>query len=115
MTTTLIRAYFCEYIATLLNMTNKKDSFFMAGLFSNLGAYFKLPLEVVLDQLPLSSELKDALLNETCLMGKTIALIKKYEQGGLITETDKIGDLTTKTLNETYLKACAWAQKINGY
>ena len=62
------RAVMCERLATLL-MREDTSAYFTAGLISSLDAVFDLPMADVLTSLPLSDELKHAVLRHQGAIG----------------------------------------------
>ncbi len=61
-TTALVRAKMCEEIA-MLQKLDTPERFFTAGVMSILEAIFDVPLEDLIGQIPLTSELRAALLD----------------------------------------------------
>jgi EAL and modified HD-GYP domain-containing signal transduction protein len=66
-----------EYISGL--MMSKSESYLM-GMFSTLGKLMQLPLEEVLAQLPISDEIKNALLYQDGKAGLLYRLVLSYER-----------------------------------
>ncbi|HHT01048.1 MAG TPA: EAL domain-containing protein, partial [Thiomicrospira sp.] len=59
LTTSLMRAKFCELLAENSGYSSDKDSFFLVGLFSNLSAFFKIKIEELVAEMPLADDLVD--------------------------------------------------------
>jgi EAL and modified HD-GYP domain-containing signal transduction protein len=109
MITAMVRAKMCELIATFLKMEDA-DTCFTAGLFSVLDALLDLPLDKILETLPLSDELNDALLKREGPFGKVLNGAIAYEKG----DWDTIGKLKLpkqKVLN-AYPAAVDWATSV---
>ncbi len=53
----------CELIAVEVEQTNQSATFFMVGLFSVMDAIMDQPIADVLEQFPLTNEIRNALLN----------------------------------------------------
>ncbi|GHU55105.1 diguanylate cyclase [Clostridia bacterium] len=66
-----------EYVHNL--MMSKSEAYLM-GMFSTLGKLMQLPLEEVLGQLPISDEIKDALLSQKGKAGLLYRLVLSYER-----------------------------------
>lgn len=76
----LTRGHMCEQIAATLGLPSEPDPF-LVGLFSVLDALVDQPLTELLDELPLSNEIKDALLQMPTPLGKVYSLVRSYELG----------------------------------
>ncbi len=74
----LTRGHMCEQIAATLGLPSEPDPF-LVGLFSVLEALVDQPLTELLDELPLSNEIKDALLQMPTPLGKVYSLVRAYE------------------------------------
>jgi c-di-GMP-related signal transduction protein len=61
--TALTRAYFCEELSSSIGMSTEKSDLFLMGLLSVTDAILDLPMDSVLARLPVSSEVRAALLN----------------------------------------------------
>jgi EAL and modified HD-GYP domain-containing signal transduction protein len=106
MTIALIRARMCE----LLSVTNRaidSNQAFTTGLFSLLDAMLDLPMENLLDQMPLSLSIKLALLQREGPLGRLLDDVIRYERGewdGLMQRDEIYIDY-----NGAYLAAVSWA------
>ena len=108
--TSIIRARFLEQMAQALGKTNDSD-YFMLGLFSCIDAMLDNSMEYLMEQLPLTSEVKNALIFRIGDMFTFLRAIECYEMGDFINfskiiellgiEPDKITDF--------YLDAVTWA------
>lgn len=74
----LTRGHMCEQIAATLGLPSEPDPF-LVGLFSVFEALVDQPLTELLDELPLSNEIKDALLQMPTPLGKVYSLVRAYE------------------------------------
>lgn len=109
--TALIRAKTCELVASGKNAKVPGGSTaFMVGLFSLLDAMLDQPLEVVLEGLPVSDSMKNALLEQTGYEGEILAAVLDYERG-LPPESLP---LKTADMFESWQKAVAWADSLRG-
>lgn len=106
MTIALIRARMCE----LLSVTNRaidSNQAFTTGLFSLLDAMLDLPMENLLDQMPLSLPIKLALLQREGPLGRLLDDVIRYERGewdGLVQH-----EAVSIDYNGAYLAAVSWA------
>ena len=105
--TSLIRARMCELLSARSNPRGKASAF-MVGLFSTLDAMMDQPLETMLDKLPLSREIVDALLHRTGRHADVLNIVLAYERGDwdaleAMGNFDNIADI--------YLEALTWARE----
>ena len=75
---TVIRAKFCERIARIIGY-KKKDDAFLVGLFSNLHLMMEKDVENVLKDLPINSNIKEALLGVESILRNILDLVA-YEK-----------------------------------
>ncbi len=110
LTTSLIRAKFCESIGSI-EKDLSKDSYFMVGLFSTLDTIMDQPLDEILSGLSFKEEIKSALLNKTGNLGKALATVKNIESG----KNDFIppAGLTPSEVTKIYLEAMEFTNKLN--
>jgi c-di-GMP-related signal transduction protein len=78
---TIIRARFCEYIASELGFKSDLSNFFLMGMFSMVNAFLDRPMEDILADLPLVSPVKTALLGRPNHFRDVLELVKDYERG----------------------------------
>lgn len=108
----LIRAKFCEILAEHTNHKAEKDSYFLVGLFSTLGAYFNLPQAEVLDELPLAPHLKEAMLEHNGKVGQALWVSKQFETPYADLCTLTYEGLDIMGLSNDYLSATKWGHDI---
>ncbi len=60
--TAITRGKFCEYLSDKINMENENSDFFLIGMFSLLDALLEKPMSEILNQLPVTENIKNALL-----------------------------------------------------
>ncbi|MCP5050494.1 MAG: HDOD domain-containing protein, partial [bacterium] len=92
MTTSIVRARLCELIAKHIHMEPKSPEFFLVGLFSLIDVFFDRPMGDILSELPLSTDVKESLLNGSGIFGDVLKFVKAYEQG----DWDHIFDISTR-------------------
>lgn len=81
-TISLLRAKFCELIAYEIKRPDlTPDTGFLLGMFSLLDVLLSQPMEEVLKEVGLSSELNAALLGEDNILRHVLDLVIAYEQG----------------------------------
>lgn len=97
---TMVRAYMCELIA-VQNGEKDTQTFFSVGLLSTLNTLLGLPMQQILESLPLSKDMQDALLHYKGETGKVLECAKAYEHG----DWDKIDQLKPN-LSPIQLRGC---------
>ena len=107
MRTALIRARMCELLAELAGLRSEREQYFTCGLFSVLDAMMDRPLAELLDALPLSDELKLALIEKQGGSGEVLGQVLNYEKGawGALSHTGT----STHDYRQCYLSAVIWA------
>ena len=109
MTTAMVRAKMCELLAEARKLP-VRESCFTAGLFSALDALMDMPMESVVESLPLSAEITGALLGREGTIGRTLTQVLDYEQARW-QHMDR-ADLSAAQLTDIYLQAVEWAQEV---
>ncbi len=111
LTSSLARAKFCERLALDTGYQKESESFFLVGLFSNLGAFFKMPIEDIVIDMPLSNEIKAALIQRFGPMGETLNVLETLEKLDASSNQLHFKELNVTDLSERFLLANAWAQQ----
>lgn len=107
----MVRARFAELIAESHGQDSSKA--FLAGMMSLIDALLDEPIETVMDKLPLSQEIKDALIKKTGVLAAYIAISKAFEKADwdradkLIAKIGLDKDITASLSRE----AAHWADK----
>lgn len=107
--TALIRAKFLESLAISAGMNVDKDRFFMVGLFSTLNAFLKISMLDIVDKLPVSDEIRIALVDQSGSMGKALFIVKSLEQGNTQLISMGYEHLGMMEVSSDYMKANGWA------
>ncbi len=79
MKTSIIRARFLEYLGGELQKSS--GEFFMLGLFSLIDAMLDNSMEYLIGQLPLTAEVREALVHRSGLLFPYLRLMELYENG----------------------------------
>lgn len=106
----MVRAKMCELLATAKRLS-PKEIFFTAGLFSVLDALMDQSMEDVLNALPLSQEINDALLRREGNLGAVLQCVMDYERGNWDAVLH-IG-LQQGEITQAYLEAITWANQVS--
>ena len=109
LTIALVRAQMSEFLAKAMGLHNV-EKYFLVGLLSVLDALTDLPLEQVINTLPISNEMRDGLLNHTGTSGDILLSVLAYEQGNW-DNVLKI-NLPTQTIRDAYLNSLQFAKTI---
>jgi EAL and modified HD-GYP domain-containing signal transduction protein len=110
MITAMTRAKMCELLATALGHRNQ-ESFFIVGLFSALDALMDSPMEEVLESVPLSDEIRAALLEYEGILGTSLHCVLAYERGNW--HEVHCPGLDHGAITDAYLGAIAWTAKAD--
>ncbi|NPA72403.1 MAG: EAL domain-containing protein [Gammaproteobacteria bacterium] len=111
LTTSLMRAKFCELLAESAGHVHDKDSYFIVGLFSNLGAFFKMPIEDIVNEMPLSEDIKLALIEKKGSMGNVLKVLVTMEQANVTMKALQFEKLGLNDIGNSFMAANAWAQQ----
>ena len=104
--TGLLRAQMCKLLAGKVK-PGAEDRYFTAGLFSIIDALMDLPMQKVMEQLPLSEELINALVYQQGDMGHTLFNVVEYGRSHPSAISGSAYSLDE--MREAYLKALSWA------
>ncbi|MGN0692395.1 MAG: EAL and HDOD domain-containing protein, partial [Oscillospiraceae bacterium] len=108
-----LRAKFAsELLDSCHDMPISKSEAYLMGMFSTLGQLMQMPLEEALNALPLSSEIKDALLRHEGKAGLLYDLVIAYENADWKKMTDLAGELEipAETISGIY---CMCVEDVN--
>lgn len=107
--TALIRSKMCEILAREC-AKSEIGKYSTVGLLSIIDVLMDKPMEKVLEQLPLASEINSALIEHYGDIGDILETVLLYEQGK-VTELNS-RDMDIEQLSSAYLKAVIWEQEI---
>jgi len=105
--TGMVRAKMCQLLAKKFNYPDA-NIYFTTGLISLLDALLDLPIEAVLEQMPIARDIKDAILFRTGILGKLLDAVIAYEEGRW--EDTNIPPISTTDIFSVYIEALEWAQ-----
>lgn len=111
----IVRAKFCEMLADLTGLKQRKDDLFLMGLFSYIDTFLNRPMEEVLNELPIAADIKDALLGVQNPLRKLLDLIIMYEQGNweAVSGITEALTLENSKILPNYLTAIKWANDFS--
>lgn len=105
----MTRGKMCELLAEQANL-GSLDSYFTAGMFSALDILMEREISSLIEPLPLSEEVVDALLNRGGPMGEAINCALAYEMSK--PETAQFEGLTSNDLFVAQVEAVTWANMV---
>ena len=99
----LLRATFGELLSNEIKTQISGFDAFLTGLFSLMDALMKIPIENILSELPISKDVKDALLGNENILLNLLKLIIKYEKG----DWEGVNELIEEFgLDEEFVSSC---------
>jgi len=112
--TSLVRAKFAESLAPLMDLRTDSSDLFLMGMFSLIDALLDRPLAEILDELPISAVIKDALLGKESRYKKVYNILLAYEAG----KWDEAffyapgSEMAEQEVAARYLESLRWANQI---
>lgn len=115
MNTVIIRARFCELIATSFDLKKDPADFFLMGMFSLVEAFLDRPMQEILDELPLDDELTGALLGKENIFSNILDLVKafaaaKWDQFAQLASQL---DMDVEKIAPLYVEAVEWTKFLS--
>lgn len=108
------RARFCELVGTLQAKQMDPSTLFMLGLFSLIDAILDNSMEFLVEQLPLSDDVREALTSGNGPLGVYLSLATSYERGdwqGVSEATAALG-VEEGQMARCYEEAVTWADTL---
>jgi c-di-GMP-related signal transduction protein len=114
MRSSIIRAKFCELSGVLCKCGIDSSELFTLGLFSSIDAILDDAMENLMRNLPLSDELKKALVNREGIINDYLRLAMSYEKGDWdsVSELSQGIGINVNDLPKIFLDAINWADAI---
>ena len=108
--TALTRARFCESLAP--HVSGGSEDLFFLGLMSLLDVILEMPLSEVLERVPISQEIKAALLGEPSPLAAPFELVLAHETGNWARMKELVQQmkLDEEVVSASYWRAVAWAK-----
>ena len=107
--TATVRAHMCEQLGRILQC-EPIEQCFTVGLFSVLDGFFDCELPEILESLPLSTEVSNALLERTGVLGEVLDCVMAFERGEWKPMQSSQVDLAV--IQHAYLEAIQWSSQI---
>ncbi|MGL4829450.1 MAG: EAL and HDOD domain-containing protein [Vibrio sp.] len=111
----LQRAQFCKLMASHPNFKAYQEQAFFIGMFSVLDALLDTSIDLLVDQLPLTDEVKQALLHRQGPLGTLLNLEECFENAdwqGVERYCDQLG-FDLEDVRQELIEAQRWSQDIN--
>jgi c-di-GMP-related signal transduction protein len=112
----VVRARFCEELAPRLGLAKRAQDLFFLGMFSMIDAVVGRPMDQVLVDLPIATDLKDALLGRAGRFRSILEFVIAYERG----EWERMAScaaelsLVCDDIPGLHWKALSWSQESLG-
>lgn len=110
----LVRAKFCELLAASSPYSMKAEQLFILGLFSSLDTMLGTPMDQVMDQLPIDTEIKNALISSSGILSlflqAALAVERKQKQKAATILKELSVDLST--VSESYMTAVRYSNGL---
>ncbi|WP_346353996.1 EAL and HDOD domain-containing protein [Azotosporobacter soli] len=110
----MIRARFGELIGQKAGFKGRTEEVFMMGLFSLIDVFVDMAMADILPELPLSSDVKEALLGQDNMFRRIFKLIVAYEQADWENFFDYTKELQLDDgeMPDLYRQAVEWADEV---
>ncbi|MBW1951389.1 MAG: HDOD domain-containing protein, partial [Deltaproteobacteria bacterium] len=114
--TSIIRARFCELLGKDGNAELDVSELFTLGLFSLIDAILDDTMENLMSRLPLSAEIKQALVSREGRLADYLELVASYETGDWETFSRIVQGVRVneEKIPEYYIDAVSWADTLAG-
>lgn len=100
----LLRAKMCELLA--IEIDQDADTFFLVGLLSGIDSILDMPLDMALQQLPLSDTISQAILQKSGLAGEALQYSLNYEHWEI--DRDTYHNIPPQRIAAIYLECLQW-------
>ena len=111
--TSMVRARFAELLAPEAGLEERAPECFLMGLLSMMDAILGRPLADILAEVPVTADIKAALLTGSSPLHPIYEFIRAYERGDwdeIVPRADALR-LTESRVTEAYLEAADWANQ----
>ncbi|NMH70340.1 HDOD domain-containing protein [Bacillus sp. RO3] len=110
----LTRAKMCELLAMKYKRPSMKSSFFLTGMFSLMETILSMPIEVILNDLPLNDDICQALTGSSNDLKDILDLVMAFEQADWTLIERKLEELNLSKSDvvESYQASCEWTEGL---
>ncbi len=108
----IIRAKFMELIALEIGLEQEYLDYFMVGMFSSIDILLNREMKTIVDELPFTQEVKDALLGNENPINNALNVIMKHEYAQLneLDLVQPIQNISQSRFMELYIEAITWVK-----
>ncbi len=112
--TAVVRGRFVELLGKNLLPKAEAENLFVAGMFSLLDCMLGMPMESVLENIPLSEQVNEALLHRQGIYGPFLNLAEACETGNELNVAALADSLfiNAAQVNEAHMASVVWAQNL---
>jgi len=110
----LVRGRFCELLAPLAGLRNQSSDLFLLGLLSVMDAILDQPLNVILAELPVRQEIKEALLAHKGSYHDLLDIAIAHERADWekIASLGAVHEIKEGQIPDLYASAVGWASAL---
>jgi c-di-GMP-related signal transduction protein len=110
----LVRAKFCELLATNSPYSLKAEQLFILGLFSSLDSMLSASMDKVMEQLPIATEIKNALVSNSGILSLFLqtAIAVERKQRHRAAELLKELSIDAGSVSESYMTAIQYSNGL---
>jgi c-di-GMP-related signal transduction protein len=114
MITSMVRARFCENLSRPSGQAGRSTELFLLGLLSMMDAFLDRPMTQILEAIPISAEIKAALLGHDNSMHEVLSLVLAHEKGdwdlvAAVSDRLKLGEAE---ISRAYVECVSWTHNI---
>jgi EAL and modified HD-GYP domain-containing signal transduction protein len=106
--TAMARARMCEQLGRLAGV-NETGPYFITGLFSMLNVLTGVPINKLVEELPLAKPVETALVQESGDLGAALHCVRAYERGRW--QEVSFHNLPHPVIRAAYVDAVFWAEQ----
>jgi len=108
----IIRAKFMELIALEIGLEQEYLDYFMVGMFSSIDILLNREMKTIVEELPFTQEVKDALLGNENPINNALNVIVKHEYAQLneLDLVQPIQKISQSRFMELYIEAITWVK-----
>ena len=111
----IIRARFCEEISGYTGMAEMSSDLFLMGMLSLIDAFIDRPIVEILEEIPVSDPVKQALLGKKNLYRAVYELLLAYEHGNWerVSALAEVLKIEENVVSQVYFDAVTWSNSIS--
>jgi len=108
----VVRARFCELIASEFKLYHEPSEFFLMGMFSMMDTFLDRPIEEILEELPLQESVRAGLLGRDEEFSRVLKMVKAFEKGqwALVSQYNSQLQLDEERIAFLYIDAVEWTK-----